>query len=165
AILQNEVELGFIEGHSKNREIAYHSFLKDEIVLVVSCRHKYFKTDSITLDELKKLPLVLREEGSGTLEIIAEHLGKNNIALNQLNIAMRLGSSESIKSYLQADNSAAFLSIKTIEKELKAGDLGIIDVENLDLTRDFYYIFKQGHQSALSSIFLNFIIHQYNVLL
>jgi len=165
AIIRDEAILGFIEGSSKNREIAYQPFLKDEIVLVVAQGHDLYNSGSLTIEDLSKYPLVLREVGSGTLEVIVDALAKRNIRLESLHIAMRLGSSESIKSYLSDQHSLAFLSINTILKELKTGTLGIIDVDGLSLQRPFYYIKKQGQQSALATLFIQFVMYHYNVLL
>jgi DNA-binding transcriptional LysR family regulator len=165
AILSDEAILGFIEGSSKNREIAYQPFLKDEIVLVVAKGHPLYNSGSLIIKDLTKYSLVLREEGSGTLEVIVDALSKKNIKLEMLDVAMRLGSSESIKSYLNDQHSLAFLSINTILNELKIGALGIVDVEDLSLERPFYYIKKQGQQSTLASLFIQFIRHHYNVLL
>lgn len=165
AITHDEAILGFIEGSSKNQEITYQPFLKDEIVLVVAQGHDLYNSGSLPIEDLPKYPLVLREVGSGTLEVIVDALAKRNIRLESLHIAMRLGSSESIKSYLGDQQSFAFLSINTVLKELKTGTLGIIDVDGLSLQRPFYYIKKQGQQSALAALFIQFVTHHYNVLL
>lgn len=162
-VLDQNVEVGFIEGVTKNRELAYHNFLKDEIVLVVAKGHPLFNGQAIELGDLKKIPLVLREKGSGTLEFIVEALKKSNIPEDDLDVEMRLGSSESIKSYLKDQESAAFLSINTILDELKAGDLGIVDINDFSISRHFNYIQQQGHHAALSQLFLNFIHFHYNL--
>ena len=162
AVLDKTIELGFIEGKSKNREIAYYPFMADEIVLVVSRDNPLIRKEQLSLKELCKTPLILREQGSGTLQVVLDALENNNIYYDSLNVEMHLGSSESIKVYLNNRKSAAFLSTNAILKELKNGELFIIDVEGLNITRDFYYITLQGHQSSLSSLFLNFLTHHYN---
>jgi len=162
-VLADNVEIGFIEGFSKNRELAYHPFLKDEIVLVIARGHSLYNTAAINMNELKKLPLVLREKGSGTLEFILEGLKKEAISEIDLQVQMYLGSSESIKSYLKDKESASFLSRHTILDELVSGELGVLDINNFHINRDFNYIHKQGHKSALSQLFLNFLQHHYNM--
>ena len=162
AILDRTIELGFIEGKSKNREIAYHSFMADEIVLVVSRGNPLIRKEEIGFEELCKLPLVLREQGSGTLQVVLDALEAKGVLYNDLTIEMQLGSSESIKSYLSDKKSAAFLSTNAILKELKNGELFIIDIKGLSIIRNFYYITLQGHQSSLSTLFINFITHHYN---
>ena len=164
-ILKQNAEIGFIEGQTKNRELAYHRFLKDEIVLVVGKGHALYNSNPIALETLKDLPLILREEGSGTLEVISKKLKENNITEQSLKVEMRLGSSESIKSYLKDKQSVAFLSINTILDELASGDLGIVDVQDFTIERNFSIIYKQGHHSSLSQLFLQFIQHHYNITL
>ncbi|RFN58178.1 LysR substrate-binding domain-containing protein [Marixanthomonas ophiurae] len=164
-VLDSTVELGFIEGHSKNREISYHPFMKDEIVLVAAKGHALYNKGAIAIKDLYNFPLVLREEGSGSLEIIKQALKETQAPVEKLNVVIRLGSSESMKTYIQDQRSVAFLSINTILKELKATELGIIDIEELSINRYFSYIFKQGHQSPLATLFLNFLKHHYNILL
>lgn len=162
-ILDRHAEIGFIEGVVQNRELAYRSFLKDEIVLVVAKGHPLFNSQEISVDGIRTLPLVLREKGSGTLDVILNKLKKVHISDADLDIAMHLGSSESIKSYLKDKESAAFLSVNTILDELKTGHLGIVDINNFSIDRHFNYIKKQGHQAALSQLFLNFIHFHYNL--
>ncbi|NAS31826.1 LysR family transcriptional regulator [Flavobacteriaceae bacterium R38] len=162
AILDKTIELGFIEGSSKNREIAYHPFMADEIVLVVSRGNPLIRKEHIGLNELYRIPLVLREQGSGTRQVVMDALENQGVNTDDLSIEMGIGSSEGIKNYLSNRKSAAFLSTNAILKELKNGELFIIDIDNLSITRDFYYITLQGHQSSLSSLFLNFITHHYN---
>lgn len=164
-VLDSAVELGFIEGNSKNREISYHPFMKDEIVLVAAKGHALFNKGAIAIKDLHNLSLVLREEGSGSLDIIKQALKEAQVPVEKLNVVIRLGSSESMKTYIQDKRSVAFLSINTILKELKTTELGIIDVEGLSINRNFSYIFKQGHQSPLASLFLNFLKHHYNITL
>lgn len=162
AILDKTIELGFIEGKSKNREIAYHSFMADEIVLVVSRGNPLIRKEQLSLKELCDIPLIMREQGSGTLQVVMDALEAKNVQYDDLTIEMHLGSSESIKSYLSDKKSAAFLSTNAILKELKNGELFIIDIDELSIVRDFYYITLQGHQSSLSSLFINFMTHHYN---
>ena len=162
SVMNNSVELGFIEGQSKNRELAYEAFLEDEIVLVVDKSHPLAKSNQISVSALKDIPLVLREKGSGTREVILKAFEHLNVKTEALNIELELGSSESIKSYLSNGHSASFLSINTVLKELKYGDFYILDIENLQIKRDFFFIQQQGHHSKLNSVFLKFLQHHYN---
>lgn len=158
-VLDQTADVGFIEGKSKNREIAYHPFLADEIVLVVSKGNPLYEKEEITLEELQKIPLLLRETGSGTLQVIAQALEQAGIKFQDLQIEMQLGSSESIKAYLSDNRSAAFLSINTVLKELKADDLYILEVKELQILRDFHYITRQGAQASMVKLFIDFLTH------
>jgi LysR family transcriptional regulator, transcriptional activator of the cysJI operon len=159
ALLDKEIEIGIIEGYSKNPEISYHEFLKDEIVLVCSGKHPLANRNSLKPDELKNIRFVLREQGSGTLEVIDHALKQAGINHSELKVEIRLGNTESIKSYLLNSHSMAFLSVHAIVDEVKRGELKIIDVENLSIERSFYLISLQGKITGLADLFFHFTQH------
>lgn len=156
-LADNKIDLGIVEGQSKRQHIKYTPFIKDEIVLCTSNTNKSIKKSVITLNELQKLPIVVREQGSGSLEVIISALKKQNVKLSQLNNEMVLESSESIKSYLFHSNTFAFLSIHSIFKELKSNEMQIVDVKGLSIERYFYFITQQGDNHHLSELFLRFM--------
>lgn len=159
ALLAKEIEMGIIEGYSKNPEISYHEFLKDEIVLVCSSKHPLANKTSLKPADLKNIRFVLREQGSGTLEVIEHALKQAGINHSELPAEIRLGNTESIKSYLLNAPCMAFLSVHAVVDELKRGELKIIDVENLSIERSFYLISLQGKITGLADLFFNFTRH------
>ena len=156
ALQNKDIDFGIIEGQSKNTSFKYTEFLKDEIVLATRINHPATKKGRVQLDELLTVPFLLREPGSGTLEVIAHALKPLNIKLSQLNIEMQLGSTESIKSYLLHSDCMAFLSIYSILKELKSKEMSIIDVKGLSIERSFHFIQSYGEVEALPDLFMKF---------
>lgn len=163
ALLNKEIEIGIVEGQSKNQSIKYSEFLKDELVLVCNNSNPLINKEQITLEELKSLRFITREQGSGTLEVIEHALKPFGINLSQLTIEMQLGSTESIKSYLMNSDCVAFISIHAIEKELKNNELVIIDIDNFVIERFFYIISLKGKVDALSELFIKNIASHYNL--
>ncbi|MBS1668116.1 MAG: LysR family transcriptional regulator [Bacteroidetes bacterium] len=162
ALENKEIELGFIEGKSKKSIIKYTEFVKDEIVLVSHVNNPLARKQSISPEELKKIPLLLREPGSGTLEVIAHALKPLGIKISQLQNEMQLGSTESMKMYLPYSHCMAFMSVHSVLKELKSKDFCIIDVKGLSIERWFYFIQLQGQLAALPELFMKFARH-YNL--
>ncbi|RYE28237.1 MAG: LysR family transcriptional regulator [Sphingobacteriaceae bacterium] len=161
ALLAREIELGFIEGRSKDQEISYQEFIKDEIVLVCGKDHPWAKKTSIKTASLREIRFVLREPGSGTLEVIDYALKSLGLSIADLNVEIHLGNAETIKSYLLNTNCMAFLSVHAVGKELKNGDLTVIDVEGLAIERNFYMVRLQGKAEGLVETFTRFA-HQYH---
>ncbi len=159
ALQNKEIDLGIIEGQSKKSVIKYTEFVKDEIVLVSNISNPLAKKQIITPEELKRIPLLLREPGSGTLEVIAHALKPFGIKIAQLQNEMQLGSSESMKLYLLHSNCMAFMSIHSILKELHSKECCIIDVKGLSIKRYFYFIQLQGQPAALPELFMKFARH------
>lgn len=116
----------------------------------------------MSLEELKELSFVLRERGSGTLQVIEHALKPLNIKLSQLRVEMQLGSTEGIKTYLQHSDCVAFISIHAVTKELQNNQLYVIDIENLTINRWFYMISLQGREDGLSELFRRYS-DQYNL--
>jgi DNA-binding transcriptional LysR family regulator len=105
ALLRGQIDLGFVEGRSKSRDLHYEPFLEDELV-VVRRAQPGTDTPSLTLAELVQQPLVLRERGSGTLEVLEHALRIRQVKLAELNVLFQLESTEAIKTYLEAAPTA-----------------------------------------------------------
>ena len=163
ALINKEIEIGIVEGQSKNKSIKYIEFLKDELVLVCKSSNVLAQKGEFTAADLKNMHFLIREQGSGTLEVIEHALKPLNIKFSDLIIEMQLGSTESIKSYLLNSDCVAFMSIHAIEKELKNNELTILDVKNLSMERYFYIISLQGKNDALSDLFIKIISSYYNL--
>jgi DNA-binding transcriptional LysR family regulator len=157
ALIANKIDLGIIEGQSKRPQLKYTAFLKDEMVLCTRTGNPFIKKQTISLATLKELPLLIREQGSGSQEVITAALKKAGIKAAQLNIEMVLESTESIKSYLSSSDSFAFLSVHSILKELKSNELTIIDIKELAIERSFYFVKQQGDNQSLPELFMKFI--------
>lgn len=159
ALRNHEIDFGIVEGQSRNTFFKYSEFVKDELVLVTSPDNKRLRKQNISLKELQSVPLLLREPGSGTLEVIIHALKPHNIKLSDLNCEMQLGSTESIKSYLLHSECMAFLSAYSITKELKHNELKIVDLDDLEIERTFQFIQLHGESESLSDIFMDFARH------
>ncbi|WP_460502236.1 LysR substrate-binding domain-containing protein, partial [Hymenobacter agri] len=107
-------------------------------------------------------PLVLRERGSGTLEILEFALRAQQIKLNTLSVAIYLDNTEAIKRYLAAAPTAlGFVSRRALDHELAAGLLEIVPIQELRLARQFEAVSVQGQPLARAAQrFLNFAQNQ-----
>ena len=98
ALCGRSIDLGMVESLSRRQGLHYTLFRPDELVLVARPGGKYARRETVTPEELPRIPLVLRESGSGTLEVIAAALAARGIRLSQFDVTMRLGSTEGIKA-------------------------------------------------------------------
>ncbi len=163
ALIKGEIDLGIVEGKIKSRDIKYQLFMKDELVATTSNKNKLNLPDEITFDKLNELPLVLRERGSGTLEVFEYALKNKKIKLSELNIVMYLGSTEAIKCYLESDDSIGFISMRAIKKEIESNSLRVIKVKNFKINRTFDFICLQGSSpTGMTSLFIKFAKQYYN---
>ena len=158
ALADREIDLGMVESVSRRQGLHYTLFRPDELVLVASPGGRYARTESVTPEALCRIPLVLREDGSGTLEVIAAALAGVGLRLSQLEVAMRLGTTEGIKSFVRNSDAMALVSVISVVDELRSGALRIVDIEGLTLTRDFSFVHLAAEPAPLARQFADFAL-------
>lgn len=159
ALQEHRINLGLVEGTVRLPNLKYIPFLEDELVAVVHTGSKLKFLDEITLEEFLEIPLVLRERGSGTLDVLEKALQAHNIKLSSLNILMYLGSTESIKLFLESADCMGIVSVRSISRELYAGRFKIVDIRDLTLKREFSFVQGQGEEGGLTQLFVQFAGH------
>lgn len=159
-ILNQQLDFGITEGNNSNKKLQYKPFIKDEIVLVTNSKNKSHKKGIITSKTLQELPIIEREMGSGTRDIIYEFLQTKNI--KQLNNVVTLNSTEAIKNYLYHSNNYALVSIHAVSDDLIQNKLKVIDIKDLTMERWFYFVCRTGYQSKIMDNFEQYIRFNYN---
>lgn len=147
ALLSHEIDVGIIEGKSKTTLANYQFFLKDEIVAVCSAKSNLVENPQISIKELLKTPIALREKGSGTLAVLASALEKENIKLSDLNTQVIIGGTEALKNFLLEFDCIGFLPAISVQKQLKNGELAKINIPELPIHREFYFVQRQGEEN------------------
>lgn len=159
ALIAKTIDLGMVESVSRHKGLHYDRFMADELVAVVATGGRWSACDELSLDELCRTPIVVRENGSGTLDVVAQTLDSHGIKLSDLNIVMHLGSTESIKQFVENSDALAIVSILSVTRELTDGVLRVVDIEGCDFCRDFAFVTPEGGRDALSDRFADFMLH------
>ena len=109
----------------------------------------------LTINQLAQLPLLVREAGSGTRQIIDEQLLKY---LPSAEVVKAIHQSEAIKHMVSADIGLGCLSQHVIETELATGELVQVSVAGIDLSRTWWLVWhKARHQSPIWQTFIDII--------
>ena len=110
----------------------------------------------LSINQLAQLPLLVREAGSGTRQIIDEQLLKY---LPNAEVVKAIHQSEAIKHMVSVDIGLGCLSQHVIETELATGKLVQVSVAGIDLSRTWWLVWhKARHQSPIWQTFID-IIH------
>lgn len=104
---------------------------------------------------LSDLPLILREEGSGTRLAMEEFITRNRLSINR---RMELTSNEAVKQAVMAGLGYSVMPHIGIKRELQHGDLRIIPVAGLPIRNTWRLIWPKGKQhSPVAAAFLEFV--------
>ncbi|MBA6153322.1 LysR substrate-binding domain-containing protein [Gelidibacter maritimus] len=159
-ILSEQLNFGITEGKHNNQQLHFKKFIKDEIVLVTNAQNKSIKNNTIDKSALLQLPIVERELGSGTKDVIYSILKENNIS--KLNTILHLNSTEAIKNYLYHSDSYALLSINALTDDLMNNKLKVIDIKDMSMERWFYFVSRTGYNSKVMEYFEKTVRSSYN---
>ncbi len=135
----NVIDLGIVEGEINNKLLLVDACQVDSLVVIVDPSSKLASQTSISPPELLEHPFIFREGGSGTRSVIESYLQAAGYESNQLNIALELGSTETIKGAVEAGMGISIVSEAAISKELKLGTLRAIPL-NKPLERQFSFV-------------------------
>ena len=158
------VDIGFVENASRRPWLHYEPLMADELVLVAvlvaGTQGRYGTLESVTPEELRGLPLVLREKGSGTREIIERALSRRGICVEDLNVVIELSSTEAIKAFVRSSDTLAVVSVIALRRELADGALRIVDIDGVDMPREFATVVRPGEFSGLNERFHHFVVRE-----
>ncbi|WP_297518354.1 LysR substrate-binding domain-containing protein [uncultured Clostridium sp.] len=132
-IIDNEVDIAFVEGDVKCLELIEENIIKDKLIFIKSKEH--------IADRDKKLSLIMREEGSGTRTVVESNLRTNQV---DYNILMELGSTEAILKVVEVGLGIACVPYICAQKKIESGVLEEVVIEGMDkIKRDFKFVYHQ----------------------
>lgn len=141
-VLSGEVDFAFVQMIPKNSDIVSEFFMKDEMVIICSKKHKWAKLPYLTIEKIKEdtIDVIAREEGSGTRDIV-DYMTKKYAV--DARIAMELTSTEAIKAAVEANLGVAILSRSVVKREVKDGSLVALTVKGIDSHREFFIVYNK----------------------
>ena len=137
-VLNCDLILGAVGAKMEQGKINYLPFIEDELILAAT--ENIIKRDTISLKDLKNIPFILREEGSGTLKTMERFLNEKGMDIKELNAVAVLGSTDSVKQAIKSGLGASILSRVAVQDELNCGILKEIKIRGLKMKRSFYLI-------------------------
>ncbi len=155
-ISKHELLLGIVGSKIFNSQIDYIPFLEDELIVVSS--HTLTNEDQLTLKKLIKLPMLLREEGSGTRKETEKIFHEKGISINDINVTGIFGSTDAIKQAVKAGLGISILSRLSVRDELKYGIFKEIKLTDTKMRRKFYIVTHKKRTLPISyNLFLDFL--------
>ena len=141
-VVENRIDLGLVEGPVHNRSLAVRRYDLDNLVVALPPEHALAGEPRIPFKALRGVPLILREEGSGTREVFLDHAQAAGFAIDDFSVVMELGSPEAIKGAVEAGLGITVISIATLRKELELGALRAVALDP-PIERPFSFVHQK----------------------
>ncbi|MFI5659451.1 LysR family transcriptional regulator [Streptomyces sp. NPDC051684] len=140
-LLGGEADLGFVEGVAVPAGLDSAVIAHDRLIVVVAPGHPWARRrKSLAAGELAATPLILREEGSGTRQVLDAALGGLARPL------IELSSTTAVKSAAVSGAGPSVLSELAVGEELAARRLVEIPLEGAELARELRAVWTTGHR-------------------
>ena len=125
-VMEFKYDLGIIGRLPYRSKLNMLPFTKEEFCLVASPRHRFAKSSTISLDEIKDEPIIIREDGSGSRYAILSLLGSYDI---KPAVLLEAESVEFIKEYVIKGQGISFLYKPEVQLEIRMGLLKSIPIK------------------------------------
>ncbi len=154
SLVNNEVDFALVSILPNSLNIEKLDLLQNKLFLVGS-NDLNLKKEASVKDIFKDLPLIYREKGSGTREIMESFISRNSIPYLK---KMELTSNEAVKQALLAGLGFSIMPLIGIRNEIQKGELKIISIKGLPVKSTWSLIWVKGKKhSPVSKSFIEYL--------
>lgn len=155
-VAEHALDVGLIESPSHLAGLESVVCCEDELVVICPADHRFAAAAAVSPQELLREAYVSRELGSGTREFTDQYLRRCQVAPEDLNLVMELGSPEAIKGVVETGLGVSIVSRATVAKERRLGTLAAVPLEPR-LIRTFSFVHpRERFRSKLLTTFVEF---------
>ena len=144
---EGTIDFALVEGFFQKNEYDHQKY-SDENYIAVCAPDYTFNSDKITTDvsveNLFHERLLVREEGSGTREVLERCLDAQNFSIHDFDKVMEVGSLQTIKELTKAGCGITFLYETAVRDELREGTLKRIPLKGFEISHEFSFIWRRG---------------------
>lgn len=153
-ILNNKVDIGFMEGKAESSEIILKEIWKDELVFISAIDHEWKEKKYLTVDDLVNNKFIIREDGSGTRERFKDFLDNNNIKFDSY---IELSNLEAIINYVKLNIAVSCVPYISVLSEEKSKLLNVSRLKDCTIKRSLYSaIHRDKYVSKPIKTFIDF---------
>lgn len=141
-MLHGDAEIGFIEGLHAPSQLGSRTVQSDDLVVLVAPSHRWARRRKpVTASKLSATPLVVREAGSGTREVLEAAMLLLHLPVTTL---VELGSTTAIKAAVASGAGPGVVSRLAIEADVHDGRLVVVAIEGLSLERSIRMVWSKA---------------------
>ncbi len=153
---KNECDFVIMGSPPEGHNLVAFPFLENPLVVVACPDHHLLQKKKVLLKEIIKEEFVIREQGSGTRSAIERFFAAQQL---DFKTKMDMSNNRAIKHATEEGLGLAIVSMHTLELELKAKTLKIVNVEKFPILRHWYVVQREGKRlSPIATVFKDYIM-------
>jgi DNA-binding transcriptional LysR family regulator len=152
---KNEVDFSLVSVMPRGLDLQQEVLLPNKLYLAGAVDSDIKTTRKANKSVFDQLPLIFREEGSGTRVLMQQYFQKAGIVPK---VRMELTSNEAVKQAVMAGLGYSIQSILSMKNELKNSEIRIIPVKELPLVENWRLVWRSAKKtSVVATAFLEHI--------
>ena len=153
-ILNNKVDIAFIEGTVNSKEIILKDIWTDELVFISSINHEWNGKKYLDIEDLKNNKFIIREDGSGTRQRFEGFLENKDIKFNSY---IELSNLEAILNYVKLNIGVSCVPYMSVLSEENSKSINVYRIKDHKINRSLYSaIHKDKYISKPIECFMKF---------
>ena len=136
-----EIDVATLEWWDNRPGYVARPWRREELVAIVPPGHPWAALPRLPSAALQGVPLLGGESGTGTGRILARYFGAQ---LGDMQIGMRLGSTEAVKQWVKAGLGVSLVLAGTVADECREGTLVAIPLEGEAPNKELYVVWRES---------------------
>jgi len=151
-------EAGMVGARFTEGRVHYERYAEDELVLAVPTVHPWAGRNAVRFRDLIGEPIVMRERGSGTRQVMEKALAKHGVDHNRLRVVLEVASNEAVRQAMKAGAGIAVISRRAVEDDIRCGLVAAVRLQGVRLVRDVFLVtHRTRSRSPLGTAFVAFL--------
>lgn len=152
-----DIGFAFVEGYFPKQTYDWQLLSQERYVAVKGKKYPLQK-EVHCLKDLVQETLIVREEGSGTREILERGMQEINLSIASFQRVIEIGNVQAIKTLVKNNQGISFLYEAAAREEIEKGELEVIDLYDFHILHEFNYItlkdsvFKEQYDAFFASV-------------
>ena len=150
-LMKSTIDIALVEGELKNASLEVMPVISDRLVAICSNVHPFHTRDTLKIEDLAGVPLILRETQSGTRDYFEGVMQSHNI---DYTVRWSSYSYGAIIDAVEHNLGVGIISERLARKYSDNGKLHICNISNANLDRSFKLVHRKNKQ--ITDIILKF---------
>ncbi len=144
-LLHAELDVGVVEGVVKSPELVSLPMIEDFLILACGQEHPFAQRQTLTAQDLQGENFVMREAGSGTRDLFEQYLRQNRLTIHT---KLEATCPETMRHAIRNNGCLAVISVRLLEKEIKAGQVVIFSQQQAAWNRTFNLVYHKNKKQT-----------------
>jgi len=140
---KGEINFAVLEGFFDKSKFGYQLFSKEKFIGICSPNSR-FNHHKIKLEDLLNARLILRENGSGTREVLEQILYTNNLSEKSFNNKIEIGNLNTIKKLVSHNKGISFMYQAAAQENLKKNQITALKIKDFNIKREFNFVYLKN---------------------